>query len=328
MRRVCHLVDDTSPGGVTRFLEYIQSSPAMAALGHHEVVAVGTGLRLPPRIEADVVVSHIVLSWKNLPFFFALRAQTRGIPLIHMEHSYSPAFANLYVSARGRFRRMLSVSLSLFDHVIAISSPQRAWLLAETGLSPEKIALIPPYLDLSKFLNLPPVTRPIKRIGAIGRLDQQKGFDLLIEAFKAAKLDGITLEIFGAGPERKALAALAENDAQIAFHGHIANPVLAMQSVDAIAMPSRREPYGLVALEALAAGRPLLVSRTDGLVDHAQNGAIPVDRFDVDSWARALRNLCQSDHGTRGIAARANARRAEQKFIEGWSTLLNGGVAH
>lgn len=102
MRRICHLVDDTNPGGVTRFLDFMLESPVMSGLGTHEVIPVSAGFSKPPKPDADVIVSHVVLSWKNLPFFLALRRSNPGIPLIHMEHSYSPAFERLQVKAPKR----------------------------------------------------------------------------------------------------------------------------------------------------------------------------------------------------------------------------------
>ena len=184
--------------------------------------------------------------------------------------------------------------------------------------------MIPPCVELSRFHDLPPATGLIRRIGAIGRLDPQKGFDVLIPAFRKAKLAGVTLEIFGDGPEADRLRALAADHPGIVFHGHTDDPVVAIASVDAIAMPSRREPYGLVALEALAAGRPLLAAEVDGLIDHAANGAICVADLSVEAWASALRDLVATDHADRVAKARAKASDAEQRFIEGWRALLSG----
>lgn len=323
MRRICHLVDDTSPGGVTRFLDTIKSSPGMSDLGHHHIVPVRAGLSTPPRIEADVIVSHIVLSWKNLPFLFQLRARNVRTPMIHMEHSYSPAFEKLYVASPVRFGSMLTVGLSLFDRVISISNAQQKWLKEKARLSDSKIVLIPPFVDLTYFLKMQPRLRPAKRIGAIGRLDPQKGFDILIPAFRAAAVQGLSLEIFGDGPERQALEKLAEMDPAITFHGHVNNPVAAMESVDIIAMPSRREPYGLVAIETLAAGRTLLVSRVDGLIDHAHNGAIAVDRLNVSDWAAALKAASTIDDQIEIERARGIAELSEGNSVIGWKALLD-----
>ncbi len=322
MIRICHLVDDTSPGGVTRYLDYIQSSSKMSELGEHFVLPVRAGFSKPPKAEADVIVSHVVLSWKNLPFFVALRAASAGTPLVHMEHSYSPAFENLHVASPRRFRAMLGVSLSLFDRVISICTAQRDWLTNTVGVSENKLALIPPCVGLSEYLKLAPVEGPIASIGAFGRFDTQKGFDVLISAFRKAELDRVTLNIFGDGPQRKELETLAAGASNIVFHGFTDNPSAAMATVDAVAMPSRREPYGLVALEALAAGRALLVSRIDGLIDHALNGAIPVERLTTEDWSQALQNLPNATSDAKRNRARQLAARSEVKLVQGWKMLL------
>ena len=323
MRRIVHLVDDTSPGGVTRLLDHVRTSEAMAALGRHEVVVVAGGLSRPPRLAADAIVSHVVLSWRNLPFFLRLRARHPATPLVHVEHSYSPAFVDSHVAREGRFRAMLAVSLSLFDRVVAISTPQRDWLRGFARVPEGKLALIPPHVDLARFLALPPPAGPVRRIGAIGRLDPQKGFDVLVRAFLEAGLDGVALDVFGDGPERAALEALAAGRGDIVFHGHVDDPVAAMAAVDAIAMPSRREPYGLVALEALAAARPLLVSRADGLQDHAREGAVAVARLTPGDWAAALARLVREDRREDALAARRRAAGAGERFAGGWARLLD-----
>jgi len=322
MRRVCHLIDDTQPGGVVRFLDFLRASPDMAALGSQEVRPVATGPALPPRLDADVIVSHVVLSWRNLPFFLALRARHPRTPLVHMEHSYSPAFADLYVTKPGRFAAMLRASLRLFDRVITISTTQRDWLAAQARLPAAKLHLIPPCVALDAFLALTPATGPLRRIGAIGRLDPQKGFDILIDAFRMAGPGEMMLEIFGDGPERADLLRRAAGDPRIRFHGHVADPVAAMAAVDAIAMPSRREPYGLVALEALAGGRTLLVSRADGLIDHARNGAISVPDLTAECWAGALSMLPSQIDPEALARARREAASAEQRMAAGWRALL------
>ncbi len=323
MKRICHIVDDTSPGGVTRLLDYILTSNEMEKLGAHSVVAVKAGASLPPRLDADVIVSHVVLSWRNLPFFLALRSRYARVPLMHMEHSYSPAFFRDEVSAPRRFGAMLSVSLSLFDRVITISSAQRDWLKGIARLDDKDVVLVSPLVELKPFFDIPVSTGSIARIGAIGRLDRQKGFDILVRAFRAANLPNVSLHIFGDGPEREKLERLAVGESSIVFHGHTDCPADAMASVDAVAMPSRREPYGLVALEALAAGRPLLVSAADGLLDHAANGARLVSRLTSEDWSAALIELVAQQHADNSRSNRQRARAAQHRFVEGWAHLLH-----
>lgn len=322
MTRFCHLIDDISPGGVMRMLSFIQQSDQMAALGTHAIVKTPAGLSRPPKCQADVIVSHIVLSWKNLPFFVALRARYPRATIVHVEHHYSAAFAAAEVARPARFKAMLRTSMSLFDRVVTISGAQQDWLQTAIGIAPAALALIPSCVAIDDFLAIAPAKGPIRRIGAIGRLHPQKGFDILIPAFRAANLTGVTLDVFGDGPDHGKLLELAGNDPSIVFHGHVADPVAALSSVDAVAMPSRREPYGLVALETMAAGRPLLVSTADGLRDHAALGAVPVETLSPQTWSDALRRLCENPDHSRAASARQQVMKAEQRFAEGWVALL------
>lgn len=305
-----------------RMLDFIQGSAEMAALGTHEIVETPAGLTKPPRVQADVIVSHIVLSWKNLPFFVALRARYPRATLVHIEHHYSAAFAAAEVTRLARFRAMLRVSMSLFDRVIAISGAQQSWLRDTVGISDTAMTLIPSCVALDDFLAVTPASGPVRRIGAIGRLHPQKGFDILIPAFRKAAVSGVTLDIFGDGPDRDLLHRLADGDPNIVFHGHVADPITALSAVDAVAMPSRREPYGLVALETMAAGRPLLVSTSDGLKDHAALGAMAVDALTVDAWSDGLQQLCSAPDHKRAAAAKQRVAQAEQRFAEEWRRLL------
>ncbi len=322
MTRICHLIDDTSPGGVMRMLDFIQGSPQMTTLGDHQIVNTPAGLSRLPTIDADVIVSHIVLSWRNLPFFLSLRAAHRKATIVHVEHHYSASFEAAEVKKKARFRAMLRVSMALFDRVVTISGAQQNWLRDCVGIADPAMRLIPSCVSLDAFFEIEPPASTIRRIGAIGRLHPQKGFDVLIPAFRAVALPGVMLDVFGDGPDRAKLEALADNDPHIVFHGHVSDPKIALQSVDAVAMPSRREPYGLVALETMAAGRPLLVSTADGLQDHAATGAIAVDSLSVEAWAVALSELCKSPDHQRAIAAKERVRQAEAFFATGWSEML------
>ena len=76
---------------------------------------------------------------------------------------------------------------------------------------------------------------------------------MLIRAVTEIRDASLRLEIFGTGAEEESLRALAKGDERITFHGHAISPEAAMRAVDLVAMPSRWEAYGLVALEARAA---------------------------------------------------------------------------
>ncbi|ETX11206.1 hypothetical protein OCH239_20215, partial [Roseivivax halodurans JCM 10272] len=183
MTRIVHLIDDINPGGVVRYLDFLSASPEMA-FGHHEVIPVSKSRFGSIRVEADVIVSHLSINWRGLPGLMALRARYAGIPMIHVEHSYCEGFAAANVSAKRRFTTLLTSAYSLFDRVVAVSEMQAAWLLRRSVVDSEALTVIPPCVDLAPFRAIPAVDGPVRIIGALGRFHTQKGFDVLIRAFR------------------------------------------------------------------------------------------------------------------------------------------------
>jgi glycosyltransferase involved in cell wall biosynthesis len=320
--KILHLLDDSSAGGVTRFLDQLQKTTHIAGGVRHVVATVPRG-RLPKRLDADIVVSHLSVSWRTLPALTILRAHTSHVPLVHVEHSYSGGFADENVLAPRRFGTLLAGAYALFDRVVAVSETQGAWL-AENGLvAPNALTVISPVTDLDPFLALAAPGHPARRFGAVGRFDRQKGFDVLISAFRATTDPALSLTLTGDGPERAALMAQAAGDDRITFVPFTSAPQRALAALDVVAMPSRWEPYGLAALEARAASRALLVSQVDGLEDHARAGAIRVGR-DVASWTAAIEDVSRTLPAAQIATARADAAGAFARFEAGWDRLILG----
>lgn len=118
----------------------------------------------------------------------------------------------------------------------------------------------------------------------VGRLVWEKGVDLLLKAlpYVLASHPNTVLLIAGKGPEREALAALAAElgvAPRVRFAGYISDRErnTLYQAADVAVFPSRYEPFGIVALEAMALGAPLIVSGTGGLaevVTHRETGLL------------------------------------------------------
>lgn len=322
-QRICHLIDDTNPGGVMRFLDFIEHSKTMTTRADHQELIVKRGTLSAPSINADVIVSHLTVCWQNLAFFLTLRSANPTTPIVHFEHSYTLGFFTSYVSSPTRFKALLRTAYALFDQVIAVSYAQARWLHGSSLVPSRKLAIIKPCVDLSEFLALKPsVQNPIKNIGAVGRLNSIKGFDILVSAFKTTNFDEIDLHIYGEGAERPLLENLAGDANNIHFHGHITDASSIMEAVDAVAVPSHYEAYGLVALEARAAGRPLLVSGIDGLQDHVDNGANKVHEQTIEAWVDALKNMIAAPDKDRVLRSRKIAADAQKRFHENWQSLM------
>ncbi len=294
--RVLHLVDDTTAGGVMRVIDYLTTSDVLARGSDHEVLSVRRGRfgQLPRNY--DVIVSHTVVSWRTLPALIALRAARPGTPLIHVEHSYTEGFVTHNVTRQRRFKSLLRIAFALFDRVVAVSHAQAAWIKKHQLCPERQLVAIQSAVDLTPFKAIEPPKGPIKVLGAIGRLDRQKGFDMLIEAFRRLPDPDLRLHIIGTGAEEQALKSLAGADDRIVFKGHSADPTGTYSSVDAVIMPSRWEAYGLVAIEAAAARRPLLCTPIDGLQDHAALGAQYLARLTPDDFAASLQQFIRNQN--------------------------------
>lgn len=288
---ILHLVDDTTAGGVMRVVDLICGSDELAKSGKHRMHRVTRGRFMSVPEWADIIVSHTTISWRSLPALIALRASHPKTPLIHVEHSYTAAFVSHNVSRKGRFSSLLKAAFSLFDRIVAVSNAQAKWMTSRNLVSAQRLTTIQSCVDLTPFQSIRPITTPVKTFGAIGRLDPQKGFDMLINAFRTLPDPSLRLKVFGTGPEEQALRELAAGDDRIEFMGFCADPTEPFANVDAVVMPSRWEAFGLVAIEASAAGRRLLCAQVDGLRDHSHLGAEYFDNYTESHLANAMARL-------------------------------------
>lgn len=324
--RIVHLVDDTTAGGVMRVLDHILTAPKMARTAHHSLISIDRGRMPSGRIKADVIVSHLSISWRTLPMLATLRALYARTPLVHVEHSYTRAFVCANVTHKRRFAVLLRSAYGLFDRVVAVSEAQGQWLAQSGAVRACALSVIASCVDLSPFRAAGRAKSPARVIGAIGRLDRQKGFDTLICAFRRTTCPDVSLHIYGEGSEEETLRNLAGDDPRIRFMGFSSDPVAVMAAVDVVAMPSNWEAYGLVAIEALAANRYLLVNAIDGLVDHVAHGARAVDENSVEAWHDALDNALRDDvilPELRGMTARY----LETAFATKWRHMLSNILA-
>jgi glycosyltransferase involved in cell wall biosynthesis len=135
----------------------------------------------------------------------------------------------------------------------------------------------------------------------VGRLIPRKGVDRLIRAAAAARAEqaDVRLEIVGSGPTESDLRRLAEElDVPTTWHGFVDQDGLPdyYAAADAFAFPTLEDPFGIVLLEAAAAGLPLVASphggATGDLVKEGQTGFV-VEPDDLRAHARALVTLAR-----------------------------------
>lgn len=150
-----------------------------------------------------------------------------------------------------------------------------------------------------------PANEPV--VAAWGRHVPQKGLDLLVRAFPQVRqvLPDAVLRIGGHGPQSEELRSLAGEG--IEFLGSLdrqgVRTLLAGARVAVV--PSRVEPFGIVALEALGAGRALVYSKNGGLAEAAGGLGHGVDPEDAAALARAIVTALRSPADPSAGRARA-----------------------
>ena len=171
------------------------------------------------------------------------------------------------------YQRATKIITSLWTEVVVAISPAVAKDMRRRYFLPLKKCelVIPNGIPLEKFEYQE--KRPnsgIINVGAVGRLNKQKGFDILIEAWSKIKAENTRLMIAGEGEEREILqkqinkSGLSE---QISLIGNVKDMPAFYQSLNLLVMPSRWEGLGIAALEAGACGVPVVASAVDGLGD-------------------------------------------------------------
>lgn len=147
----------------------------------------------------------------------------------------------------------------------------------------------------------------------VGRLNAQKGVRALITAAQSAP--GLQLDIVGDGPDRSALERFAfESGVQqrIRWHGTLSQAQVApmYRAAAAVAMPSRDEGLGLVAVEALLSGTPVVAYRSGGVAELIESGVtgLLVEPGDARELGAALTRITSDPERARAMGAHGRAR--------------------
>lgn len=151
-------------------------------------------------------------------------------------------------------------------------------------------------------------------IGGIGRLDEQKGWDVLCRAAPLVRerLDGAVFVVIGEGEERARLERLPDC-ANVRFVGYRRDAASLLGGFDVLVVPSRYEGLGLTPLEAMYLGVPVIASDIPGLTEALGDAGIMVPREQPAALAEAVLKVA-SDPELRLRLAEQGKRRVRETF--------------
>jgi glycosyltransferase involved in cell wall biosynthesis len=225
------------------------------------------------------------------------------------------------------------------SRIIATATAE-AFELIRMGADKAKIAVVPCGVDLRLFQPLGPAEdrdRSRKRLVSLGRLVERKGIADVINAL--VLLPDVELVIAGGpeasklheDPEAQRLRRLAIDlgiGDRVIFRGRVERekvPAL-LRSADAVVCYPWYEPFGIVPLEAMACGVPVVVSQVGGLVDSIVNGVtgIHVPPRSPIALSEAIRDLLKDDKRCIELALNGT-RRANRRY--GWARIASDTLA-
>jgi glycosyltransferase involved in cell wall biosynthesis len=180
--------------------------------------------------------------------------------------------------------------------IVANSSAARAQLEGE-GVPASSIRVIPNGITVERFTPIPGA-RPVRTLVTVANLRPEKAHDVLLRAVAmlAPARPQLRLLVAGDGPRAADLRALASTLGiadRVDFLGHVDDVASLLGRAGAFVLASRSEAFPNAAMEAMAAGLPVIASAVGGLldlVDHGRTGLlVPVD--DPGAFAGAIDQL-------------------------------------
>lgn len=207
------------------------------------------------------------------------------------------------------------------DHLIGNTADIVDYIIAQ-GWPAARAHYLPNFVESACA---PPAPRDIFRVPmdaplllAMGRLHQNKGFDVLLASL--AQLPGVYLWLAGEGPEEYALRNQAERlqiADRVCFLGWRDDGPALMAAADMLVCPSRIEPLGNVVIEAWAQGKPVAAARARGpaaLIKDGVSGLL-AECENADALAHAIRRVIRDPALAADLAA-AGRKAYQQDFTE------------
>ena len=259
--------------------------------------------------EFDILHFNVNPHWSNgssMLLRFAKLRQTRTVLNIHGISQLERKAEQWHESISFiDWMRALSYS-RLADRIVVNSEYMRNTVVVFYGLNRDKVVVIPNGVDLKMFLGSKDriILEGDPSVLYVGHFARLKGVDILIRAIAKLRIElpNIKLHLVGRGNDR-AFALLAKKEGiekYVVFHGWAEQSLLSSyyKSADMCVFPSRHEGFGIVILEAMASGIPVIASDIPSFREIISNG-IDGRLFkseDVDALSKEVIALYQDPH--------------------------------
>lgn len=221
-------------------------------------------------------------------------------------------------------------SVAHADALIVCSDYMRDEVVGLFGAPTDRVTVIPNGIDPADWVTTPGRVRSVRRrlgrplVVFAGRLESEKGVQTLVDAMPLLRRQvpdahAVVIGTGGAEPDLRARVRRRRLTEAVSFAGYVSEEELraTVAAADVAVVPSLYEPFGFVALEAMALGAPLVVARTGGLAEIVDDGRTGWQVVPGDAAALA-QTLAEVLTHPRIARERAAAARAELDARFGW----------
>lgn len=279
--------------------------------------------RIPPsmilrllRTDADIIHAHDIHHFTT--FMSALVCKIRKKPFLLTEHGYPEQFGfeKLLIKVYDKF--FLPIISMCSNKMIAVSEHIREELIHRYEVPRDKIQVIYNFIDLKKYTLANDSFRKKYSLEnknvilLVGRMVKEKGFNYVVEAMPKILEEVPNTILLIIGPtnyHEKTLRRIVKEhnlENKIVFCGVVSEELLksAYANSNIIVIPSTYEPFGIVALEAMAYGKPIVASRVGGLSEFLKDGknSLLVEPGDVSGLESCIVALLKNKKLSRKIS--------------------------
>jgi glycosyltransferase involved in cell wall biosynthesis len=193
---------------------------------------------------------------------------------------------------------------------------RREVLPGESSLN-ERSAVVLNGIELDGLTSRSDAASSVNSIVCVAHLREHKGQDVLLRAFHqiAEEFPGLTLHFVGAGPYAPVLESLTRElnlNGRVRYLGNLPRPEALREIASAriFCLPSRREPFGLVLLEAMAFGVPVVATRVGGIPEIIRSGVdgLLVEPNSPSQLAETLRRVLRDPSLSQKLVREAKVR--------------------
>ena len=250
-----------------------------------------------------------------------------------VQHRWHTFTGQVWATKHGPLRLILKnldrVTVLFATKIFADSLSQTRFLSSESVIPLEQITVLGAGsiagVDINRFQSNPTSRRTLRHsLGTsaetfvflfVGRLVRDKGVFDLVKAFNNLSCTKSDFELWLVGPDEEAhsptlIALTSVPSRPIRYLGATSTPEIFMSAADVLVLPSYREGFGSVIIEAAACGIPSIAYAVDGVVDAVSDGTtgLLVRAGDIDALASAMETLANDSELLHSLGVRARER--------------------